>query len=573
MIEMSGAKKKSERRALKAEIGLTEREKQELKKQQAQRRNSILALVGGIVVVVLVAALLIWNSGWLDRHTTAVKFAPTGETGSTVSFTRADMNYFYYQAINTYRNQEAALYQQYGMEYTPSFDTSTSLKTQYMDADQTMSYYDYFMQQSMADAKYTAAFTSAAQAEGYTLSEDAQAALDSAPASLDSAVTQSGYGTRSVYLKAMFGRSMTEKVYFQNLERYLLAQDYYSSKVAGMNDYTDEELQAYYDEHTNELDSYDYTFAYFDSSAPESTDADGNPVEATDEENAAAATAAETNSKAMLAALQSGLPTTFSAAAEQFGGDVTEKSNAPWSEVSMQPFADWVSDSARAEGDLEWFESEGVGYYVVQYHGRSKNEAPSSADVRHILISTSHEDDPETADVDESTVPFTAEETAAAEAEAARILEEFSAGDRTAERFGELAEQYSQDTRNEDGSLVAAGGLYEDVTPSSSYVQEFLDWIFTPGRSAGDTGVIKTDYGYHIMYLESAEDVQWIASAKSGLLTADEDAYLDEVDAGMEAVENHWYEAEDAQATDAAEASEASDAAEPSEAAEPSPAN
>ncbi len=563
---MSGAKKKSERRLAQAQMGLSEREKQELKKEQAKRRNSILALVGGIVVAVLVVALLVWNSGVIERHATVLKFAPTGDNvGQDLSLTRADMDFFYYQAINTYRNQESSLYEQSGLEYTPSFDLSTSLKTQYIDAAQTMSYYDYFMSQALSDARYTVALSNAAKAEGYTLSEEAQASLDSAQTSLDSVVTQTGYGTRSNYLKAVYGRTMTEKVYFKNLERFLLAQDYYTSKVESLSsNYSDEEVQAYYDEHMDDLSLYDYDYAYFDGAAPSTTDADGNTVEPTDEENAAAWAAAQENAEAMLADLKSDPAADFSTTAQAHSGLASSRTGMAPSDFVNMPFADWLKAGAdRADGDVELFELEGVGYYVAQYHGRTRNEAPSAADVRHILIATSRKDDPETADVDESQVPFTDEEIAAAQAEAQRILDEFTSGEQTGERFGELAEQYSQD-RGEDGSLSSPGGLYAGVTPSTNFVPEFLDWIFTNGRAAGDTGIVQTDYGFHVMYLDAAEEPQWSAEAKSALLSADEEALLEDIDSRYELVVNHWYQVEEAQPS--AEATE-------SEAPEASPAN
>ena len=70
-----------------------------------------------------------------------------------------------------------------------------------------------------------------------------------------------------------------------------------------------------------------------------------------------------------------------------------------------------------------------------------------TADIRHILVKAelTQEDDPATEDVDESTIP-TDEAMEAAKAKAEDILSQWEAGDKTAESFGALAEEYSDDT-------------------------------------------------------------------------------------------------------------------------------
>lgn len=542
---MSGAKKKLERRMAKAQMGLTEREKQELQKKKAQQRNNIIAIVGGAIAVVLVAALLVWNSGFIARHTTVVKSATTEGTMADASLTRADMDYYYYSALNNYYSQEqsmASMYEQLGMEYTASFDPNVSPKKQYVDEAHTMTFHDYFQQQALSNATEIMALYNAAKAAGHTLSEDAQTSLDSAKADLDAQVTQHNMGSRTSYLRAIYGQSMNEKVYFKNLERSVWASDYYTTTTESMAaNYSDAELEAYYADHTDELDSYDYDYVYFDGTAQPTIDENGESVAPTEDESVAALAAAKEDANDMLSNLMAG-PTTdeegntetksFTALASERGVQAYTQTDNAGSTFSGAPFDEWLMDAARADGDADVFEVEGSGYYVVQFHGRRRSDAPSSADVRHILIATSHKDDPATEDVDESQIPFTDEEVTAAHAEAERILQEFLSGEQTGERFGELAEQYSADGRNDDdGSLITAGGLYEDIDPTSSYVEEFMDWIFTADRKAGDTGIVKTTYGYHIMFADSVEEAKWKADSRDAMLSDAQQTFLEEVKA------------------------------------------
>ena len=548
---MSGAKKKQERRALQTQMGLTEREKQELIKQKAQKRNKILAIVGGIVAVVLVVALLVWNSGFFDRHNTVVQFTSVDGTGSDLSLSAADMDYFYYQAINSVYSQEqsyAQMYQQLGMEYTSTFDPTGDLKTQYIDEAQTTSYDDYCRQIALNNATQIMALYNTAKAQGYTLSEDAQAGLDSAKDDLAAVAAQYGYPNTASYLRTVYGHTVNEGVYLKNLERSIWASDYYTASIEAMGDaYTDQQLEDYYAEHTDELDSYDFDYVYVDGTAQPTTDEDGNTVEPTEEESEAALALAKASAENMVAVLNGNIGTQesesdFYDAASALGLQPYSQENNPGNTFSNAPFAQWLMDAARVDGDADLFEVEGSGYYVVQFHGRYRSDTLSSADVRHILFAGSTE-----------------EELAAALAEAQQVMAEFQAGEQTGERFGELAEQYSDDGRDDEGNLNAPGGLYEDVTPSTNFVQEFLDWIFTDGRKAGDVGIVQTTYGYHLMYLDTAEDAQWIADAKSALLATDQEAFLDGIMANYEITVNKWYTAPEAPVEESQEPQDSDD--------------
>jgi hypothetical protein len=97
----------------------------------------------------------------------------------------------------------------------------------------------------------------------------------------------------------------------------------------------------------------------------------------------------------------------------------------------------------------------------------------------------------------------------------------------TEESFGELANKHSDDQNGK----VTNGGLYEDVE-KGKMVEPFDNWIFDEVRIVGDYGIVKTQYGYHIMYFSGIEDI-WYAQAKSALIS-------DEVSKVVEAaIENH----------------------------------
>ena len=124
--------------------------------------------------------------------------------------------------------------------------------------------------------------------------------------------------------------------------------------------------------------------------------------------------------------------------------------------------------------------------------------------VRHILIQPTETDD------DGS---YTEAAWAAAEEEINKIYDEWEAGEQTEDAFAALAQEYSV-----DGS-ASNGGLISDVYPGAT-VENFNDWCFDESRKVGDVGIVKTEYGYHIIYLSSISDtIYWRESAKSEYLS------------------------------------------------------
>jgi len=82
----------------------------------------------------------------------------------------------------------------------------------------------------------------------------------------------------------------------------------------------------------------------------------------------------------------------------------------------------------------------------------------------------------------------------------------------TEDYFAQLATTFSADT----GS-TANGGKYENIYPGE-LVEAFNDWCFDPAREAGDHAIVKTPYGYHIMYFCERGAEFWYYAAASDLM-------------------------------------------------------
>ena len=528
---MSASREKKRRQNDPAQ-GLTQKQRKGLQEQQAAKRKTILYTVIGVIVAVLVVILLVWHSGIFQRRTTAVSVG-----GRDYNVT--DVEYYYRTAlVNEY-------YMSYYTGSSASFDPQGDLTTQYVDADQTQSYHDYFLEQAMENLTEIAALENAADEAGYSMTDEEKADVQEQIDSMRQSAEQSGY-TYEGYLKANYGKYMTPSAYKACLEREARVNGFYSDKSDSL-EYTDEEIQAYYDEHADDLDTFQYRYLFFDGSVPETTDEEGNTVEPTEEETAVAMEAAKAQADAFVDALNAA-EDKDAAFAELAPNYVDEEDKDSYTENPDQTlyttvgsnlassYGSWLKDASRQAGDVEVLEnSTGDGYFVVLFLNRSLDETPT-VDVRHILVlaDLTQEDDPDTEDVDESTVP-TQEALDAAKAEAEDLLAQWESGDKTAESFGELANANSDDPGSNTN-----GGLYEKVYEGEMF-GAFNDWIFDPARQSGDTTLIENtqsgQQGWHVVYFQGQNDPVWMGTATDTMRNEDMVTWLNDLTEGLEATQ------------------------------------
>lgn len=134
-------------------------------------------------------------------------------------------------------------------------------------------------------------------------------------------------------------------------------------------------------------------------------------------------------------------------------------------------------------------------------------ESGKLVDIRHILIQ------PEggTKSEDGKTTTYSDAEWEACRVKAQEILDKWLAGEKTEESFAELAVEHSKDGN------ASSGGIYRNVY-SGQMVQTFNDWCFDETRKEGDHGLVKTTYGYHIMYFINSEE-GWIRYSRNSVLS------------------------------------------------------
>lgn len=434
---MSASREKRTRQDLQSSGYVDPRIEEKAKKQAADHRSNTLITVGIIVFVLIAAALILWNSGVFKKPVTAL-------TADGEAFTVEDMNYQFFTSYSSFLNNYGSNLETFGL------DTNTDLREQSCPlAAEGTTWYDYFRNQAAENLSKAVAVYHKAQKEGFEDKDAVKQALSEAWSTIDQ-YAANNKTDRATTLQMLFGNGMTKKIFERNvrLEAIVTA---YSNHYLDSVTFTDDDFNKAYEKSPTDYQSAEAEYIYF---APEET-------EEGDEDAAAAATAKiKENAEAAVKRYNAG--ETLEAIAADLGGEYV---NGVGLSGNTGAFSDWLFDSARKDGDIAAIDG-GSYYLTALFHGVSKNDF-HAVDVRHILV----ED----------------------EATAKSILDTWEKGAKTEDSFAKLAKENSS-----DGS-ASNGGLYEDIVPGKM-VKAFNDWCFDEARKEGDTDIVKTEYGYHVMY-------------------------------------------------------------------------
>ena len=141
-------------REKKTRAGAPDAQRQKSNEAGGNRSKHILYGVVGGVVAVLAVALLVWDSGFFQKRSTAVTIA--GE-----DYGPAVVQYYYQLALND------AYYK--SIMGTSDFDYNTDPAQQVYDEESGQTWRDHLLDQAIDNLTQVTALCQAAEAEGYTL--------------------------------------------------------------------------------------------------------------------------------------------------------------------------------------------------------------------------------------------------------------------------------------------------------------------------------------------------------------------------------------------------------------------
>lgn len=414
---------------------------------------------------------------------------------------------YYYASIVSY-------YEQYASYGYYNLDTTKDYSKQYTTDDdgKKISWQKFFETEALNEVEQITTYYSKAIDEGVTLTSAQKKTIDKQITSLKDSASQNDVSLDQ-YIKANFGAYCSEDTIRLMLEQYYLSANY-KGKFKSETKVTNDDVDKYYNEHKNDYKKIEF---YYIASSYDATD---DASKSKSIKNAEKTMAKMKDKKSVLALV----PEVYSSyidsdvkSSMESDSKLSEKkareeavksyeSNVVATVTgSTSPFDDemntWLFSDDTKVGSKKYYVDEDAGYiYIVLKTSKATVEDDETYTVRHILITPESDSDSSSSSSDSSTKKYTDEQWAAAKKKAESVLEKFNKTDKSEYSFAKLAEEYSTDTAStSSGSSDAFGGLYESVT-LGQMVPEFEKWAIDDSRKYGDTGIVKSDYGYHIMF-------------------------------------------------------------------------
>ncbi len=391
------------------------------------------------------------------------------------SITFAEFNYMfideYNYLINTVYNTYGAASYAAALQQLYNLDITKSLKDQMM-TDNSGSYFSYFIESTKLKATDILLFCELAKTQGFELTEDDKDAIDSDIARYTQAAQQN-----STTIANILGDKMgltNESVLKSYYEKNYLAKkgyDYLTNSYSHTEDEIEKEFLA---------SPKDYAYVNYLAYTMQKD----SSISAEDVKAHAEALAACTDPESFTAYVENFHNTVLYAGKEDypaFSASNLEKKNIAYAEGTK--YLDWMFGEEATVNATFTDSNEPNGIYTVyMLLSEPAENAYYKKNVRHIL--------------------FLAENYTSTEEckKAAEEIYEIYKKNPTEEKFIELAKEYTEDPGSKEN-----GGLYENVG-YNEMVPDFENWIFTEGRETGETGIILSSFGYHIMYFAGNGD-------------------------------------------------------------------
>lgn len=412
---------------------------------------------------------------------------------------------YYYASIVSY-------YEQYASYGYYSLDTTKDYSKQYTTDDDgnKISWQKFFETEALKEVEQITTYYSKALEEGVTLTSAQKKTIDKQISTLKDSASQNDVSLDQ-YIKANFGTYCSEDTIRIMLEQYYLSANY-KGKFKCETKVTDNDVDKYYNDHKNDYKKIEFYYiaspydATDDNSKNESIKTAEKIMAKMKDKKSVIALVPEVYSSYIDSQVKSSMAqdsTLTEKKAREEAVKSYESNVVTTVSGSESPFDDkmntWLFSDDTKVGSKKYYIDENARYiYIVLKTSKASVEENETYTVRHILVA------PESGNNSSSSTSekteYTDEQWAAAKKKADSILAKFNKTDKSEYEFAKLAEQYSTDSAStSSGSNDSFGGLYESVT-LGQMVPDFEKWSIDDSRKYGDTGIVKSDYGYHIMF-------------------------------------------------------------------------
>ena len=418
--------------------------------------------------------------------------------------TNGELQAYYWMEVSLFLQEYASYAEYIGLDLYAPFDKQVTEM-----GETPMSWQQFFLDSAIYTWKTYQSMELESEAAGFEMPAERRTELEALPENLKQSAADAGMASVDELVAMNIGAGATLEDYVNYVQTYYQGMSYYYDLYDAL-DPSDAEVEAFYDENaehyaegniTKDAKYVDVRHVLLQPEGGERGE-DGYPVFSDEAWEACRQKAEEIYNQ-----WQSGDKSEDSFA--QLAKDNSEDGNAStgglyenvYKGQMVAEFENWCFDDARQVGDHGLVKT-AYGYHIMFFSG---SRPVKYVDVRHVLLQ------PEGEEVGEDGYPvFTEEAWETCRQKAEELYNQWQSGDKSEDSFAQLAKDNSMDGN------AADGGLYEGITVGVM-VEEFEDWCFDEVRQVGDHGLVKTQFGYHIMFFCGAED-GWFAQAKADMI-------------------------------------------------------
>lgn len=483
--------------------------------------NKVKFTLVSIFVAICIVALTVLGVFYYNVPNSDERMNP-GNVAISVNDTDVSigMYNYYYTCIA----QRYIQYAQYGyyQDLDPYTDFSEQTTTD-VDGNE-ITWADLFVKDTIDQLKYITSFYEAAVDAGLTLTDAQKETIDSQLASLKETASEADKSVDE-YIEETYGEYCGLATLSKMLEQCLLAESYYQ-QFSVTTEVTDEEIQKYFEENKEDVLSAPFAYLQVVFDGEEITQADAEKkamqyaknIKTVEDVKKALPKACEEliaqyvgmgyfdSAKEAATALAQEVETTITKSDTSFGTEATE----------------WLFADSTKKGDCGVFtDADNNVVYIILKTGEADVQRDEIYSVRHILVMPKDDE----GNTLEDPTAGTDAQFKQAKKDAEAILDEFNKGDKSELSFAKLAEEKSDDIQStSNGSSGIYGGLCAGVR-IGEMVKSFEEWSVDKNRKYGDCEIVKSEYGYHlIFFIEDTE--KYLYDCKTAVLTQKEEDYV-----------------------------------------------
>lgn len=361
-----------------------------------------------------------------------------------------------------------------------------------------------FVDTTLEQIQYITAYYEEAVEKGVTLTDEQKKTIDEQIESLKTSAGSAGSDGEGVsvdkYISDNYGDYCGLATIRKMLEQCYIAETYFSQKSIDIK-VTPEEVQAYFDKHKEDYQQIPYASLQI---AYESTDKKAADKAVKDGEKYAKQIKSVKDIKKLMPKVCKDMLSQYISmgyfenekeAVDALCETATTKSDSALPTAAVE----WLFDENVKEGTVKSFnDTENSTVFVIMKTGALTVPEEEMYSVRHILImpesDKKDEDGESTKDV-----KYTDEQWKAAEKKADEVYQKYLSSDKSEFAFASLAEEYSEDVNSTSkGQGNSYGGSI--VTLLGQMTDSFEKWSTDDKRKYADTEIVKSEFGYHIMF-------------------------------------------------------------------------